>query len=186
MSSDSHPNSSSTRTTVFFAAASLPQINIVGLPPAKLGLTMRALPTELNAFTRRASGNSFCRRSIRESSSVVKNFSTPLVGGASPMGFVASMTVLPARLRAPADRSTSAAADPLTASTASSPNFAASSKLPMPAFGFWRAQSASLSGVRVAIMTSYPCFRNPPAKTLATSPEPRTPTFMICSSLGLR
>ena len=47
-------------------------MNIVGLPPLYSGFTIRGAPTELNAFTKCAAGNSRCSRSISESSSVVK------------------------------------------------------------------------------------------------------------------
>ena len=41
--------------TTIFAAASLPQMNMLGLPPANFGLTILALPTELKALTKCAS-----------------------------------------------------------------------------------------------------------------------------------
>ena len=129
-------------------------MNIVGGPPLNCGFTIAAAPTELKAFTSLAAGNSPCRRSISESSSVVKNFSTPFTGGASAIGFVTSMTVLPVTLFAPAARKASAATDPFTARTTTSPNFAVSAKLPMAAFGCSAAQPASLSGWRVPTRTS--------------------------------
>ena len=58
-------------------------MNIVGLPPGKTGLTMSALPTQENAFTRCADGTSRCRRSRSESFGPVKNCSTPFTGGTS-------------------------------------------------------------------------------------------------------
>src|SRR5262245_10644313 len=70
------------------------------LPPGNCGLTMKVWPTELNALRKRAAANSRWRRSISDSSRVVKNFRTPLLGGTSAMGFVASTTTLPARLSA--------------------------------------------------------------------------------------
>jgi len=88
--------------TVFFAPSSLPQINIVGLPPSNCGSTIDALPTELKAFTKCASANSRCNRSMSDSSRVLKYFKTPFCGGASAIGFVVSMTGLPARLDIPA------------------------------------------------------------------------------------
>ena len=115
---------------------------------------MQALPTELNALTSLAPGNSRCRRSMSDSSRLVKNFNTPFTGGASAIGFVTSMTGLPDRLEAPATRSASALADPLTARTTSSPNFAASPKLPTLPFGFFPSQSFSFAGSRVPIVTS--------------------------------
>src|ERR1051325_6601921 len=135
-------------------ASSLPQINSVGFPPWNRGFTMRALPTELNAFTKRAAGNSRCNCSISDSSRVVKNCSTPWLGGASAMGLVASMTGLPARLDDPAPCSASAEAAPLTARTTTAPNWAASLKLPTRARGFSAAQAFSFAGSRVPITTS--------------------------------
>ena len=44
--------------TSLFAPSSLPQMNIVGFSPLKSGLTMNALPTQLNAFTKFAVGRS--------------------------------------------------------------------------------------------------------------------------------
>ena len=63
--------------TVVLALSSLPQMNMVGFPPLNCGLTIAALPTELNALTKCASGNSFCSCSISDWSSLVKNLSTP-------------------------------------------------------------------------------------------------------------
>ena len=51
----------------------------------------------------------------------MKKLSTPLAGGASAIGFVVSITGLPARFAGPAARSTSAAALPLAARTTTSP-----------------------------------------------------------------
>ncbi len=68
---------------------------------------------------------------MRDSSSVVKNLNTPLMGGWSASGFVASMTGFPVRFATPAARSAFAATLPLTARTTNSPNWAASAKLPM-------------------------------------------------------
>jgi len=42
-------------------------------------------------------------------------------------------------------------------------------------------QSVSFAGSRVPIITECPCLRKPPANTLATSPEPSTPTFITQS-----
>ena len=106
---------------------------------------------------------------------------TPFTGGASAIGLVASMTVFPARFDSPAARSASAATVPLTARTTRSANCAASAKPPTRPLGFCDAQSASLAGSRVPIITSWPCFRKPPPKTFATSPDPSTPTFMNIS-----
>jgi hypothetical protein len=47
MSAVSQPNWSRMPRTVCVAASSLPQINIVGLPPGSSGLTMSEFPTEL-------------------------------------------------------------------------------------------------------------------------------------------
>src|SRR5574340_477746 len=165
--------------TSFLAPSSFPHKNMVGFPSLNCGLTMRALPTELKALTKRTAGNSRCRRSIKDSSRVVKNFSTPLVGGASAIGFVASMTGFPARLAAPAERSASAATVPLTANTISSANFAASTNVPTRPLACCDAHSANLAGVRVPTMTSCPCFKNPAASAFPTSPDPRIPTFMV-------
>src|SRR5579863_4709432 len=125
----SQPNWSLIWCTTALALSLLPQMNIVGLPLLYSGLIIRALPTELYALTKCASGTAACNCSISDRSRLVKNLSTPLTGGASAIGLVASMTGLPARFAAPAILSTSAATVPLTASTTISPNFAASAKL---------------------------------------------------------
>ena len=64
------------------------------------GLTIKELPTELKALTRRASANSrwFDQRLTQTS----KAFSTPLRGGEPAIGFVASITGLPATFAMPA------------------------------------------------------------------------------------
>lgn len=67
ISATSHPNWSRTRATVFFAAASLPQMNMVGRPSAYSGFTICGLPTELKALTNRVCGNSRCSCSISDS-----------------------------------------------------------------------------------------------------------------------
>ena len=82
---------------------------------------MSAFPTHENALTRFAAGARFCRRSIRDSSSVVKYESTPWTGGFSAIGLVVSITVLPASDCAPHRSITASAAVPLTASTIVSP-----------------------------------------------------------------
>ena len=132
ISAVSQPNWSRRPQTICFAASSLPQMNIVGFPPLNCGLTIKALPTELKALMKRASANSRCERSMRDSSKLVKYFTTPFTGGASAIGFVASMMGLPARFTAPAARSASRATLPLTAKTTTSPNCAASEKAAGP------------------------------------------------------
>src|SRR5512137_1202719 len=52
MSETSQPNWSTMPEMIFFAPSSLPQMNMVGLPPANFGSLMQALPTELNALTK--------------------------------------------------------------------------------------------------------------------------------------
>ena len=137
------------------ATSSLPQMNIVGGPPGKTGFTMNALPTQENTFTKRASGACLCRRSMSDSSRSVKNRRTPFCGGASAMGFVASITVLPDRLAGPASAMTSSATAPLTASTTPSAQLAASAKVPTCAFGPAAVlQPWSLPGSRLARITS--------------------------------
>jgi hypothetical protein len=158
--------------TTPFATASLPQMTIVGFPPANCGLTMQALPTELNAFTKRTPTNSRCNRSNSESSCVVKNFNTPWSGGASAMGLVASITILPVGAATPAAFTASTAPVPLTASTASSANFAASAKLTARPWDFYLPNQSTWRG------RACPCFKNPAPKVFATSPEPMIPIFM--------
>src|SRR6185437_15606468 len=154
ISSTSQPNWSSSGVMRSLALWSAPQMNIVGLPPAYTGSTMRALPTELSALTKRTCGNSRCSRSRSESSRVVKNFNTPFTGGASASGLVASITGLPARLDGPAARTMAAAAVPLTARTPTSANFAVSSGVATCAPGLFRAQSRSFSGFLEPTVTS--------------------------------
>ncbi len=109
-------------------------MNMVGGPPGSFGSIMSALPTQEKAFTKWAAGTLACKRSRRESPGPVKNGITPFTGGPSAMGLLVSMTVLPAR--APAQDSAAATAPvPFTAITTSSPNRAASAKVPACAFG---------------------------------------------------
>src|SRR5580704_13039726 len=93
-SSVSQPNWSRTPRAVSFAAASFPQMNIVGLA-GSFGLTKRALPQLENAFTNLAAGRLFWSRSINDSLGPVMNERTPLTGGASAIGLVVSRTTLP-------------------------------------------------------------------------------------------
>src|SRR5262245_7051018 len=58
MSAASKPKPSMTAAACFLAASSLPQMNIVGLPPTNVGSTMKALPMQEKAFTKRALGAS--------------------------------------------------------------------------------------------------------------------------------
>ena len=95
------------------------------------------------------------------------------------MGLVTSITVLPARLAAPALSKALEAAVPLTASTTTSPNLAASATLPIFAFGLALAKSASFPASRVPTDTSWPCFRKPAANVFATSPDPMIPIFIF-------
>ena len=53
-------------------AASFPQMNIVGGPLGKTGSIMKAFPTELKAFTKRAAGTAACSRCMSESPGPVK------------------------------------------------------------------------------------------------------------------
>ena len=92
----------STPPTTPFAPASFPQINIVGTPPPNFGFTICPAPTELNAFTNRHSVNSFCNRSINDSSKFVKNRSTPFTGGTSLIGLHTSITTFPFKFPPPA------------------------------------------------------------------------------------
>src|SRR5678815_386207 len=163
-------------------------MNIVGRPPFRTGLTISALPTELNAFTKRAEANSRCRRSINDSSREVKYRRTPWSGGASAMGLVVSMMTLAPRFTAPARRSASAAAAPFTARTRISPCDAASAKLPTRASGCCVRQSASLPGSRVPSVTSCPYFRKPAASVRATTLDPRIPIRIrrLCTCPGHR
>ncbi len=61
-------------------------------------------------------GARFCRRSIKDPCKSVKKDSTPLVGGASAIGLVVSITVLSVSA-SPHATTTSSAALPFTAST---------------------------------------------------------------------
>src|ERR1700691_971878 len=153
ISATSQPNCSQMPRTVALALSSLPQMNMVGLPPGNCGSTIAAVPTELKALTRCAPGNALCNCSSSDWSRLVKNFNTPFCGGASAIGLVASMTGLPARLIASADFSALAAALPLTASTTTSPNFAASAKLVARTPWWLDMKSFSLPGSRVPSTT---------------------------------
>jgi hypothetical protein len=53
---------------------------------------MFALPTLLNALTKRTAGKADCSCSISELCGPVKNSRTPSVGGFAAIGFVVSMT----------------------------------------------------------------------------------------------
>jgi hypothetical protein len=85
----------------------------------------------------------------------VKYCRTPIAGGASAIGFVVSMTVLPVRLAMPAAFTAASAAVPLVARTTISPNVAAPSNEPTFAFPFvLDVKSSRLLGVFVPIVTS--------------------------------
>ena len=90
---------------------------------------------------------------MRLSSRVVKNFRTPFSGGASAMGFVASITVLPARSFASHSRTAASAPVPFTASTTSSAQAATSLCVPVPTCPCSASQSWIFSGWRVARRT---------------------------------
>ena len=136
--------------TVAFAPSSLPQMNIVGFC-GNCGLTMNALPTQLNALTNFACGAFFCSCSISDSLKSVKYCSTPCTGGLSAIGFVESITTLPARFATPHWSSASSAAPPLTESTTMSAHFAASANVPVDASPFAPVfHAASLPGSRDA------------------------------------
>jgi len=139
---------------------------------------MRAAPTELNAFTRCAPGNSRCSCSIKDSFRFVVNCSTPSTGAAAAIGLVASITTFPTRWAAPAPRRAAAATPPFTASTTTSAAWAASAKLPTRPVGFALLHSASLAASRVPSMTLCPCFRKPVPSVCATTPDPMMPMFM--------
>src|SRR5271166_4707067 len=160
-------------------------MNMVGRPPAKCGLTICALPTELNALTKWADGKAFCSRSISESVRVVKYDSTPLTGGPPPIGLQASITVLPWSAFGPMSFSASSATCPATASTTTSPKAAASAKVLTAAPGCFSVHSFSFARSRVPIATSWPCLRKPAAKVCATTPEPMIPIFMDILPWGL-
>src|SRR5215510_8152371 len=90
---------------------------------------------------------------MSDSSRSVKNFNTPFTGGASAIGFVASITVFPDRLDSPAARSASAATVPLTARTTSSANSAAWAKPPRRPFGFCVGQFSRLPRAHHYVVT---------------------------------
>ena len=116
---------------------------------------MNALPTQENAFTKRAFGARRARRSMSDSACVVKNARTPSFGGASAMGFVASMTTLPASASGPASAIASSAAVPFTASTTTDAAFAASANVPTRPLAPARCcQAASFFGSREPRKTS--------------------------------
>src|SRR6266487_6413909 len=94
------------------------------------GLRIKKQKIILKAFTNLASGNNFCKSSIRDLSRLVKNFNTPFSGGALVIGLVVSMTILFEKFSFPAWVTTFSAASPLTASTIKSANFAVSAKDP--------------------------------------------------------
>jgi len=126
---------------------------MVGLPPGNDGPTMNALPTLLNALTKRASGNAFCNRSINESFGPVKKRITPSSGGSSLMGLVVSITTLPVRCFPPARFSASSAPRPWTASTRASAHAATSANVPL-GMPLADENSASFLGVRLPMRTS--------------------------------
>lgn len=113
------------------------------------GSTITIFPMLLNAFTKCICGKPACNFSMSDSLALVKNLSTPSFGGTDANGLVVSITVLPCRFSGPAKVSMSIAASPLPASTMTSPNFAASSKLPVkasfPAVSFQAARLKYLS-----------------------------------------
>src|SRR5687768_13149704 len=122
---------------------------------------------------------------MSDSSSEVKKRSTPFSGGASAIGLVVSITVLPARFSGPQRSTTASAARPLTASVTRSPNWAASANEPTAARSpaVWR-QAASLAGEREPRITSKPWARKPFASTSPTTPDPRTATRFAIGARG--
>src|SRR5512143_490707 len=186
MSITGQPKSAQIRVTVALASASLPQMNMSGGPPGSCGSTMSELPTILNAFTTLAAGSQRCTCSPAESFHPRSRAGGAF--GAKTSGFVASITTLPARFRAPA--SCSALSVPLhsVARTITSPNAAASAKLPPLAFGpaaFTNAASFGLFASREPIFTSCPRRANPVPSARPTSPVPRTPIFTVPPSCAV-
>jgi hypothetical protein len=62
---------------------------------SKIGIVHQSTSNAVKRLYKVRSGAIFCRRSMSDSSRLVKYFSTPFCGGASAIGLVASMTVLP-------------------------------------------------------------------------------------------
>jgi hypothetical protein len=133
ISSVSQPNAVRMPRTSAFAWSLLPQMNMLGLPPRKDGFTIKAFPTQEKALTRKAPGARRCRRSISESFGPVKKVSTPLVGGISAMGLVASITTLPVSDAGGSEETSDSTAEPLTARMMISAAAAASAKVPADA-----------------------------------------------------
>ena len=146
----------------FFAASLLPQMNIVGLPPANCGLTMNAVPTELNAFTK-------CRRAVKIALQLLHQ--RLILRGKKSQNTVHRRRILNrvtgihhclARQDVLArQRQHIGAASPLTARRSNRQIAAASAKLPTDPPGFLAAQSLSLLAVLVPILTWWPCLSNP-------------------------
>mmetsp|Transcript_28428 Transcript_28428/g.83077 ORF Transcript_28428/g.83077 Transcript_28428/m.83077 type:complete len:211 (-) Transcript_28428:21-653(-) len=173
--------------TMTLASASLPQIIIVPRSSPQSGSIIMPFPMVLKALTNLTSANSAWRASMSElyPSGLKKGTMPPGggIGALSMMGFVASMTTFDAS-PAPQALRHAAAAVPLTARIRTSPNSAASAKVPAetPAPSP-DTHSASLVGSRELSMAGYPCLWNPAASTFATSPEPRTPTLGFVAGL---
>jgi hypothetical protein len=116
---------------------------------------MYGLPTVLKALTTCASGNKRCTPSPPESLPATASLGgMPLLKSS---GFVVSMTTLPRQFSGSAARSALSLAAPSVASTMTSPNAAASAKVPAEAFGpicLAQARAFSLLGLRDPILTS--------------------------------
>src|ERR1017187_9601744 len=185
-SNGSQPKLRITPSTCRLAAASFPQRNIVGGPCSYFGCIMRAAPTLLKALTTCASGAAAWTRSPSDSFRPVVNTSTPSTGGASAIGLVVSITVLPARLAGRASAMASSAARPSVVKTTSSPNCAVCSKVPAraPESCPTHCRTSGLLGSREPSITVWPCSRKPAPSTLPTFPEPKIPIFIVSPHRG--
>src|SRR6188472_2299694 len=176
MSITGQPNSARSWVTACLAASSFPAINMSGSSPVKLGLIITSACTTLRPLTTYPSGISRWMRSPNESVVPTNNPGCP---EEKSSGSLASIMILPVKFSTPASRMTSSAALPRTDNTTSSPNWAASAKVPTCAPGpAWRNHPDNFVESREPIITGWPFCRNPVASVCPAGPEPRTP---ICS-----
>ena len=115
---------------------------------------------------------------MSDSSRLVENFNTPLTGGVSAIGLVASMTAFCERFASPAARNASAAAVPLTAKTTSSPNFPASA-IADATRGMAGAPIRKFRWLARSQHDLMAMFQETAGQHLRNISQPRTPTLMI-------
>src|SRR5262249_35005660 len=174
-----HPRSTRMSATCDLASALFPLMKTLWSPGKRCGLTMTLQFIVLRALTTLAPGKALCMRSASES--VLQKARK---GGGPPdesNGLATSMRTLPSRLLSPAILRASIETTPDVQLKMTSPNAAASAKVPSEAPGpadLAHAAAFSLSRVLDPIMTSCPCSASLPPIAWPTIPVPKTPIFI--------